>query len=132
MELIDVLTQLIGDSVNSMQFAEMYIATVTAADPLEVQIDVNQATIKEALLYRTDAVIERKIPYPYHRHTVDGSTTSYALNGYAAVIDGEQQALEDNYIVLNKGLATGDKVLLLAVQKGQKFIILSHLYTKEG
>lgn len=131
MELIDVLAQLIGDSVNSMQLADMFIATVTSVSPLEVRIDVNQATIREELLYRTDSVIERKIPNPYHRHTVSGGNTGYALSGYAVTIDGEEQPLVDNFIVINKGLAVGDKVLLLSVQKGQKFIILSHLYTEE-
>lgn len=132
MELIDVLTQLIGDSVNSMQFAEMYVATVTAVDPLEVKIDVNQAAIREELLYRTDAVIERKIPDLRHRHSLLSGNTGYALSDIQSYIDGKAVAQEDGYIILNHGLKTGDKVLLLAVQRGQKFIILSHLYTKEG
>lgn len=128
MELIDVISQLIGESVNAMQLTDMYVATVTSASPLEVQIDVNQATIKEPLLYRTDAVIERRIPYPRHRHSYSSSYTGYSLTGYAVTIDGETQPLVDDQIVLSKGLAVGDKVLLLAVQRGQKFIILSHLY----
>lgn len=127
MELIDVLAQIIGDSVNSMQLPEMYVATVTSKDPLEVQIDINQATIRAELLYRTDAVIERKIPNLKHRHTYSSSNTGYALADYTITIDGKAQPVGGE-IILSRGLAVGDKVLLLSVQKGQKFIILSHLW----
>ena len=35
--------------------------------------------------------------------------------------------VENGFIILNRGLAVGDKVLLLRVQSGQKFIILSRV-----
>lgn len=131
MQLVDVITQLIGESVNAMQPAELYIATVEAVDPLSVKIDVNQASIREELLYRTDAVIERKIPDLRHRHSMPSGNTGYALSDVQSYIDGKPVAQEDGFIILNRGLKAGDKVLLLSVMRGQKFIILSHLYSKE-
>lgn len=143
MELIDVLAQIASQVSSSGQPCELYIGTVDSVDPLSIKLDEQQASIREELLYRTDSVIERKIPNPYHRHSIaahstqtaenhshniSARNTEYALSGYKAVIDGEVQELVDNYIVLNRGLAVGDKVLLLSVQHGQKFIILSHLY----
>ena len=41
--------------------------------------------------------------------------------------NGQALPVEDGYIILNRALAVGDKVLLLRVQKGQKFIVLSRV-----
>ena len=38
--------------------------------------------------------------------------------------------MEDGYIVLNRGLAAGDKVLLLRVMRGQQFVILSRIFER--
>ena len=38
--------------------------------------------------------------------------------------------MEDGYIILNKKLETGDKVLLLRVCRGQQFIILSRIFER--
>lgn len=127
MELIDAIA-LIASQVNSSgQPAELYIGTVDSLSPLSVKLDESQASIREEILFRTDAVIERKIPALKHRHSYTGGNTGYSLD-IQATIDGKPEPLDNDYIVLNKGLAVGDKVLLLSVQQGQKFIILSHLY----
>lgn len=42
--------------------------------------------------------------------------------------DGKPLPVKDGYIILNKGLETGDKVLLLRVRRGQQFIILSRIF----
>ena len=36
--------------------------------------------------------------------------------------------MEDGYIILNRALAVGDEVILLRVQNGQKFIVLSRVF----
>ena len=125
MELIDAIA-LIASQVNSSgQPAELYIGTVDSLSPLSVKLDESQASIREEILFRTDSVIERKIPALKHRHSYTGGNTG---SSFQATIDGKLEPLDNDYIVLNKGLAVGDKVLLLSVQQGQKFIILSHLY----
>lgn len=84
-----------------------------------------------------------------HSHTVNGDTTSTDLSGtyetqsslsggvypssealsdIAAVENGATLPVEDGYIILNRGLSTGDKVLLLRVQQGQKFVVLSRIF----
>lgn len=44
--------------------------------------------------------------------------------------DGKPLPVEDGYIILNKKLETGDKVLLLRVCRGQQFIILSRIFER--
>lgn len=41
---------------------------------------------------------------------------------------GQALPVRNGYIILNRGLETGDKVLLLRVQSGQKFIVLSRVF----
>lgn len=46
--------------------------------------------------------------------------------------DGKPLPVKDGYIILNRALETGDKVLLLRVMRGQQFIILSRVFEKEA
>ncbi|MDE7260522.1 MAG: DUF2577 domain-containing protein [Oscillospiraceae bacterium] len=46
--------------------------------------------------------------------------------------DGKPLPVKDGYIILNRALEAGDKVLLLRVMRGQQFIILSRVYEKEA
>ena len=45
---------------------------------------------------------------------------------------GKELPIEDGFIILNRKLETGDKVLLLRVQSGQKFIVLSRIFEEES
>ena len=113
---------------------EMYL--YTAASPLRAQV-----------LYLTEAVVEKKIPALQHTHeiatlshthsnsaggTTEGLTERYpteeALSQIACLENGKALPVEDGYILLNRALAVGDKVLLLRVQNGQKFIVLSRVF----
>ena len=40
--------------------------------------------------------------------------------------------MRDGYIILNRALEVGDKVLLLRVMRGQQFVILSRVFEKEA
>lgn len=44
---------------------------------------------------------------------------------------GKPLPVKDGYIILNRALAAGDKVLLLRVMRGQRFVILSRVFEKE-
>lgn len=84
-----------------------------------------------------------------HNHTVSGTATTTDLTGsyvtQAALTQndftsdekladivctehGKELPVKDGYIILNRAIETGDKVLLLRVQHGQKFIILSRIF----
>lgn len=95
--------------------------------------------------------MERKIPILTHTHQITGlghshsapeggtSTnltgsyeTASALAAIACTEHGKPLPVKDGYIILNRALAPGDKVLLLQVMHGQKFIILSRIFESEG
>lgn len=54
--------------------------------------------------------------------------SSSALGNVACVENGVTLPVENGYIILNRALEVGDKVLLLRVQNGQKFIVLSRIF----
>lgn len=51
-----------------------------------------------------------------------------ALGNVVCYENGQPLPVKDGYIILNRGLEVGDKVLLLMVSRGQKFIVLSRLF----
>lgn len=116
MELIEVLNQIIQKNMNASQLAELCIGTVTSAAPLEITINTAMAPLRESVLYLTDAVVAKTIS------ASDGIVLTGTKNGAALPNSGST-------LTLNSALAVGDKVLLLRVQKGQKFVILSKVYT---
>lgn len=128
MTLLDVLVQISKEASNAQQPTDMAVGTVISTSPLAISLDVSQANITADLLYLTSAVVEKKLSYLGHTHSVSGGQTGSALE--TAVCTENGQALESgpNGITLNRGLQPGDKVLLLAVQHGQKFIVLSRLF----
>lgn len=64
--------------------------------------------------------------------TPDAYTSDKRLENIVCYEDGKPLPVEDGYIILNRGLAVGDKVLLLRVMRGQQFIILSRIFERGG
>lgn len=129
--------------------------TVTSEDPLKITIDDTMQELERQSLILTASVVERKIPVLAHKHYIStlshthtcptGSTTpgltgqylgeeSLVSEGANSTLqseniicyeNGEPLPVEDGYIILNRKLERGDKVLMLSVSSGQLFIVLS-------
>lgn len=131
----------------ALQPTDVAVGTVTRADPLEITINTAMAPLRREVLYLTQSVVEKKLPVLAHTHsttglehihTVGSSTTAGALNGtyqsseslgdLAVLENGSPLPAKNGYIILNKGLAINDKVLLLRVESGQKYIVLSRIF----
>ena len=168
--------------------SDLVLGTVTSVKPLEVTLRESMAPLPQEVLWRTAAVVEKKIPVLEHEHitagfrhghTVSGLGHSHGVSGLShthtaaegptgsalggsfqageglegtyptaeALLpdaypsderlghivcyeDGKPLPVEDGYIVLNRGLAAGDKVLLLRVMRGQQFVILSRIFER--
>ena len=146
MELKDVLQQMMQQSQAAMQPTDLCIGTVDAVDPLEITISTAMAPLRREVLYLTESVVEKKIPILTHSHTIPTGTlkhnhggavgndltasyqTDERLQSILCYEHGQPLPVENGYIILNRALTVGDKVLLLKVQKGQKFIILSRVF----
>ncbi len=137
MELKDILQQMMQESMKSAQLADLQIGTVTAVNPLEITISTSMAPLRASVLYLTSSVVEKKIPILEHIHTITvhdsytgggSADCDPALFGIVCYENGTALPTSGGYIIINRALAVGDKVLLLRVQNGQKFIVLSRVF----
>lgn len=158
MNLVDALVMVSEGTAKASQPCDLEVGTVTTVNPLSITRDVAQAPLTEAVLILTESVVEKKIPILDHIHHIntlghshtcpDGGTSTNLTGSYPTLTSlvsegansdqtqniicyehGQPLPIEDGYIILNRALEVGDKVLLLRVQKGQKFIILSRVFS---
>lgn len=131
MDLKDVVYQMIDQKMKASQLSDLRTGTVTAVNPLEITMNTAMAPLRSSILLLTSAVIEKKIPVLQHNHTnPEGGNTGNALlqSEIMCYENGQPLPVENGYIILNRALEVGDKVILLRVQKGQKFIVLSRVF----
>lgn len=125
--------QAITQQVNhASQPTDYLVGTVTREEPLQIVTDSTQAPLEKSVLHLTEAVIEKKILLR-HTHTIHdtytgGGDAEDALTDTTYYEDGESIPIENNYAIVNKALKQGDKVLLLRVQHGQQYLVLSRVF----
>ena len=129
MELIEVLQKISQDAAGGMGLTDLTIGTVTSASPLEITTQTSMQVLKSPVLYLTSAVVEKTLSPLTHLHSYgSGLTTENALESVVCTENGQALPSDSTGITLNQSLQVGDKVLLLRVQRGQKFVVLSRVY----
>lgn len=128
MELIQALQQIMQKNMQAMQLTNLVMGTVKSKSPLEITSNTAMEPLRAGVLYLTESVIEKKIPVLRHTHTAPDGATGPALESVVCQEDGKSLPVEGGYIILNRGLEAGDKVLMLRVQNGQKFLVLSRVF----
>lgn len=72
---------------------------------------------------------DQKLMGSYLTSSALGSVASgVALEGVACIEHGVTLPVKNGYIILNRALEEGDKVLLLRVLSGQRFLVLSRVF----
>lgn len=99
-ELVGVIQQIIQNTLKAMKLTDKATGTVVSVSPLSIQLDILMPPLPEAALVLTDAVKEKIAP----------------------VQDGD-----GGFVVVSEGLKPGDRVLMLRVQRGQQYIVLSRI-----
>ena len=139
MDLKDVLYQMMEKNRQASQPSDLRVGTVTAINPLEITINTSMAPLRAGILLLTASVVEKKIPILQHNHVIHdtytgGGTSEDNLLQSSIVCyeHGKPLPIENGYIILNRALEVGDQVLLLRVQNGQKFIVLSRIFEQEA
>lgn len=100
MDLIEILQTLIQNGVEELKLTDLIIGTIMSVVPYSVTINQYMMPIPQEALIFTSAVM----PKTYSGTTSDGASFT---------------------VVINEGLQVMDKVIMLRVQHGQRFIILS-------
>ncbi|EHQ92089.1 DUF2577 domain-containing protein [Desulfosporosinus youngiae] len=109
--LLDVIKAAGMDAMGASNPVTIMFGEVAAVDPLSVRVD-QRFTLPADFLIVPESLIKYELDLMHtHQYTDSGSSreTSEALN---------------SKVIIRPGLKVGDKVLLLRVQGGQKFVIL--------
>ena len=162
MNLAETLYKMMQDSMKAGQLTDFVSGAVTSEAPLEITCDATMQVLKAPVLILTEPVIEKKIPVLTHKHYISTLThthtcptgaTSPGLTGrylgedslvserasttlqqedIVCYENGKALPIEDGYIILNRKLEEGDRVVMLRVNAGQRFIVLSRVFEQEG
>lgn len=134
MELKDIFQQMTQESMKSAQLTDLQIGTVTSVSPLEITVSTSMAPLQAPVLYLTVNVVEKKIPVLQHNHVIHDTYTgggesedNLMQSDIICYENGAPLPVQNGYIILNRALEVGDIVLLLRVQNGQKFVVLSRV-----
>lgn len=114
--LLEVIKTAGMDAVGASNPVSVLFGEVLSSDPLSVKVD-QRFTLTADFLLVPASLVRLEIDLKHrHSYTDDGSSRSTSA------------ALEEK-IVINPGLKTGDKILLLRVQGGQRFVIIDRVVT---
>ncbi len=97
-ELIGVIQQIVQNTIRAMKPTDKATGTVLSVNPLSIQTDIHMQPLPAAAVVLTDAVKEKIAPV---------------------------QGKDGGSVVISEGLKPGDRVLMLRVQGGQQYIVLS-------
>ena len=93
------------------------------------------APLRQQVLFLTEPVIEKKIPILQHNHVIHDTYTgggesedNLLQDAIVCYENGKALPVQNGYIILNRALEVGDKVLLLRVMGGKRFIVLSRVF----
>ena len=113
MELIDALQQVAQSSIKASKPTDLVTGTVVSVSPLEISINTAMAPLRSQVLSLTANVVEK---------TVSGLPDSVCVE------NGETLPKSGSMVTINRGLETGDRVLLLRVNNGGKYLVLSRVF----
>lgn len=135
MELAEVLYLFAQDAMKNGGLTDLTIGTVTGVNPLEITTKVAMAPLRQQVLFLTEPVVEKKIPILQHNHVIHDTYTgggesedNLLQDAIVCYEDGKALPVQNGYITLNRALEVGDKVLLLRVMGGKRFIVLSRVF----
>lgn len=136
MDLYQTIQQIVQNIVRNSDLSDLVIGTVTSVSPLQVTEKSVSDPIPAQALLLTEPVVEKKIPVVEHDHIIHdtysgGGESVNALGNIVCYEHGKALPVRDGYIILNRGLAVGDRVLMLKVSSGQRYLVLSRIF-EEG
>ncbi|WP_374713109.1 DUF2577 domain-containing protein [Symbiobacterium terraclitae] len=108
--LLELIKRAAQDAVAASQPVQVHIGTVLSADPLQVQVD-QRFILPAAALVVPESLVQHEADLS-HSHPYPGGQTGAALT---------------EPLVIRRGLAAGDQVLLLRVQGGERYVILDRV-----
>ncbi len=107
-ELVGVIQRIVQDTVQTMKMADKATGTVESVSPLRIKMDASMQSLPASALLLTDTVKERVVQ-------VKNCKECSGAGGCTGTV------------TIRKGLKVGEKVLMLRIQGGQQYIVLSRI-----
>lgn len=128
MSMISLIKQAAAEAVEQGAPMNVVYGTVESIDPLKIQID-DSFPIMEGEIILTSSVRDRKTKISFDNLGIENIVDGYLTSNPSMKIDrlSFQQNIK-NEITIYDGLKAGERVILLRVQGGQKFIVWDRLW----
>ncbi|WP_066505547.1 DUF2577 domain-containing protein [Abyssisolibacter fermentans] len=108
----------IKNYLEAVDLTDITYGVVTSISPLKIKID-QKLELPEQVLLLTSSVVRKEIDlkhvHEYEDSTIDGSSNKQTKEAF------------NEKIVITEGLEVKDKVMLLKVNNGQKYVVLDKL-----
>ena len=130
-ELVKAIQNIVDGFIKSKAFCDYRVGTVVEEAPLKIKIS-DRITLEESQLILTEQVLLKQLDLT-HVHLILGNTeTGFGPAGHGHHIEWDSQKNLTTLITITEGLKSGDKVHMLSVLDGQKFIVLSKVREKKS
>ena len=101
-DLIDVLNMISQNNQAAQKPADIAFGTVMSISPLSIQVEGSMQAIPASAIVLTSAVTERIVD-----------------------VDGTTEDMPHLTVKVTEGLEAGDKVVMLRLSKGQRYVVLA-------
>ena len=127
-QMANSIRRIVAKYLNSIALTDYCVGTVASESPLKIKVtDRIIADAEAGQIILTEAVLEKQLDLT-HLHLIQGNSDT--SNTHTHPINLESQNSLITKITITEGLKMGDKVHLLRVQNGQRYVVLSKIREK--
>lgn len=135
-ELLKTIKQAATDAVNASNPCGILFGTVTSNNPLEISIEQKMTLSKEFLIL-TKNVVDYNVDVSMNWNTNEKSLNANHNHSASDGVSVEQKNIDVSHnhaingrkqLTIHNSLKNGDKVILIQVQGGQKYVVLDKIY----
>lgn len=127
-QMANSIRRIVAKYLKSLALTDYCAGTVVAVQPLKIKVTDRIIADEEAgQIILTEAALEKQLDLT-HLHLVKGD--SEESNAHSHPLDLESQNSLITKITITEGLKTGDKVHLLRVDNGQRYVVLGKIREK--
>jgi hypothetical protein len=118
--MIEQIKQIVKNVLDNEKLTEYTSGTVSSISPLKIKVN-QKLELPESVLLLTFPVKELKINLSHdHQYPNELPTSTTKIE-----VPKDTDYTDFSEVVIVEGLKVGDKVTMLRVEKGQKYIVLS-------
>lgn len=131
--MINEIRAIIDEQMSDYGLSELKIGTVISEKPLKIKIN-DKIILRQSQLLLTEEVLEKKIKLIHKHDAVTGTFIVKQQNEIDPLhlVRGNTEKELHQECIIQEGLKSGDKVIMISAEKNQKFIVLSKIRQKKS